>query len=124
MTASVELRVPYLDKAFTNFMQDMTSKESAKKGNKKVHLSSLAAEIYGQDFAYRKKQGFNLNTKEFVRANFRSISFELSNGLNCDLRSFINVAQIRNILKGAEQVQNSEIIYGIYFLNKWLNSRT
>lgn len=70
MAHSIENRVPFLDNNFVStglsFNQELLLKKYNGKLETKYILKQLALNIFGEQFAFRKKMGFGIPLKEFM----------------------------------------------------------
>lgn len=71
MAASVEVRVPLLDYRLAEFAFALPDALRATRGEEKVLLKQLCARMVGSDYAYRKKAGFAMPIRSWLRDALR-----------------------------------------------------
>jgi asparagine synthase (glutamine-hydrolysing) len=71
MAASVEVRVPLLDYRLAEFAFALPDAMRATRGEEKVLLKQLCARMVGSDYAYRKKAGFAMPIRSWLRDHLR-----------------------------------------------------
>lgn len=121
MACSLEIRVPYLDAVLEAFSKSSIRKHKTIRGSLKYHLTALANDTIGPWISKRPKQGFNVNTKDFVTSNLSKITSDLCYNLHPQLLSCTDQTYLSSILHRPPKDRDCELIYGLFLLNKWLN---
>ena len=67
MGASMESRLPFLDRKLVEWAVNLRKEHLFDNGRNKILLKDKAAGIFGEDFAYRTKQGFPMPLKFWLR---------------------------------------------------------
>ncbi len=88
MAWGVEGRPPFLDHRLVEYALSMSPEIKINQNTTKWGLKKILAGIYGDDFAYRKKQAFPTPTERFLRHHQKNWCENLSPGLFKDSSMF------------------------------------
>lgn len=121
MAASVENRVPFLDNEFAQFALSLPPRHLIKirrsRGNKKrlaletkYILKDLCREHFSDSFIFRKKMGFDIPLREYLKdESFRNIFYgEILTGIR--KRNMFEVRQVEKWYEELDNISLSELI--------------
>ena len=119
MAASIELRVPFLDKEVLEVASNLALEQKISKDNTKVLLREAFKDIVPEHISYKKKLGFPTPIRVWLKDELGSIVKETIK--NADVDEFINKEYAFKLLdehiKGTKD--NSRKIWTIYSFLVW-----
>ena len=121
MGFSLEARVPFLDNEMLNYSSHLPFNMKYRNGVKKYILRKLADLHISHEIAYRKKQGFSIPMREWLRGNLKYLVQEhlAPDKLKNDLH--LNEVCVGRIIK--EHMENhanhSHLIWSMISLQMW-----
>ena len=119
MAASIELRVPFLDKEVLEVASNLALEQKISKDNTKVLLREAFKDIVPEHISYKKKLGFPTPIRVWLKDELGSIVKETIK--NADVDEFINKEYAFKLLdehiKGTKD--NSRKIWTIYSFCLW-----
>ena len=119
MAASIELRVPFLDKEVLEVASNLALEQKISKDNTKVLLREAFKDIVPENISYKKKLGFPTPIRVWIKDELGSIVKETIK--NADVDEFINKEYAFKLLdehiKGTKD--NSRKIWTIYSFCLW-----
>jgi asparagine synthase (glutamine-hydrolysing) len=117
MAASVEVRVPLLDKNLVNYFFSTIS-EKASKFVYKPRLTQDLKKRLGKDYCHIKKQGFRFPTDEWMKdyVDWQDVKMELSPILNTN-----HISNLLAVVQHSPQLVSMKLFY-IYTLYLWVKT--
>ncbi|NEW61418.1 asparagine synthase (glutamine-hydrolyzing), partial [Sulfurovum sp. bin170] len=103
MGASIETRVPFLSHEIVNFSAKIDDSLFVKGGETKYLLKKLATRYIPHDNIYRKKVGFEMPLKDWLRDELRDTLYQLIE--TSVQRDFIDMNIIKSIFKAHQEKQ-------------------
>lgn len=76
MAVSLETRVPFLDHTLVEFAASIPSRLKIKRGEKKYILKKAFLSILPKKILYRKKRGFSVPLKHYLRNELRDLAYK------------------------------------------------
>ena len=118
MANSLEVRVPYLDRILINYAKDIPTKYKIKNGQTKYAFRKVANEVLEDKVASKKKLGFPVPIREWIKEDATYIKIKNAFKNNHD---FFNTEYITNLLEEHKQGKrdNSRKIWTIYTFLVW-----
>lgn len=77
MAHSIELRVPFLDRELVELAETLPLEEKFDRRRSKILLKRVAARILPREIVHRKKTGFGLPVRDWLRKDLRPLAQEL-----------------------------------------------
>jgi asparagine synthase (glutamine-hydrolysing) len=120
MANSIELRSPFMDYEFVNFVLSIPGKFKMKAGEPKYILKKALEKILPRNILYRKKMGFCVPLKEwgneimidYVETNLKTFCSNTNLFSENGLKNLLN-----SIKKGNQNGTND--LFTVYFLMAW-----
>ncbi len=124
MAASVEVRVPFIDKKIINTAMSIPGKQKYQKRESKYILKKAAEKFLPKEIIYRPKASFGAPIRSWVSKDLRALVDDLLSEKNIKKRGIFNYNYIRNLIekdrKGLED--NAYQIYQLLTLELWFRA--
>ena len=122
MFASVEVRVPFIDKDVITSAMTIKSKFKFKYGQSKYILKKVAEKYLPKKLIYRRKASFGAPIRSWISGELSAMVDELLSETNINKRNIFNYEKIKLLIendrKGIED--NAYRIYQLLTLELWL----
>lgn len=115
MAASVEVRVPFIDKKFISFVMSIPGKYKYKNRQSKYILKKIAESILPKDIIYRPKASFGAPIRSWISGDLRSLVDEHLSEEKIEKRGIFNYEYIKKII-GDDRKGITDNAYRIYHL--------
>lgn len=115
MAASVETRVPFVDKEVINFAMQIPGKLKIKSGESKYILKKVAEKFLPQTIVYRAKAPFGAPIRSWISNELKSLVNELLSREAVEKRGIFNYDFIKNIID-QDRLGTEDNAYRIYQL--------
>ena len=121
MAASVEVRVPFIDKIFITAAMQIPGALKIKNGTSKYILKKVAENFLPKRIIYRPKASFGAPIRSWISNDLRPMVDELLSEKNITQRGFLNYPFVKKLIdndrKGVED--NAYQIYQLLTLELW-----
>lgn len=121
MAASVEVRVPFIDRQVVTSAMQIPSRFKIKEGISKYILKKAAERCLPEKIIYRPKAAFGAPIRAWISNDLRSMVDELLSEENINKRGFLNYPGVKKIIetdrRGEED--NAYQIYQLLTLELW-----
>jgi asparagine synthase (glutamine-hydrolysing) len=121
MAASVEVRVPFIDKLVVSHAMQIPGYLKIKTGASKYVLKKAAEKFLPKEIIYRKKAAFGAPIRSWISNDLRSMVDELLSKERIERRGFLNYGFVRKMIdddrKGVSD--NAYQIYQLLTLELW-----
>ena len=121
MAASVEVRVPFIDKEVVEFAMSVDGRYKLNKGVSKYILKKVAVGYLPRDIVYRPKASFSMPIRAWISNELRGMVDELLSESQVKKRGFLNYYYVKKIIeqdrRGIED--NAYRIYQMLTLELW-----
>jgi asparagine synthase (glutamine-hydrolysing) len=121
MAASVEVRVPFIDKLVITKAMQVPGKLKIKNGESKYILKKAAEKFLPKKIIYRPKASFGAPIRSWISGDLRNMVDDLLSQENINKRGFFNFDFIKKIIdddrSGIED--NAYQIYQLLTLELW-----
>lgn len=121
MAASVEVRVPFIDKLFINAAMQIPGELKIKNGESKYILKKAAEKFLPKNIIYRSKASFGAPIRSWISNDLRPMVDELLSEQNVRHRGFLNYSFVKKLVEndrnGVED--NAYQIYQLLTLELW-----
>lgn len=121
MAASVEVRVPFIDKLVVTDAMQVPGRLKIKNGISKYILKKAAEKFLPKEIIYRKKAAFGAPIRSWISNDLREMIDELLSKENIDKRGFFNYDFVKTLIdndrKGKED--NAYQLYQLLTLELW-----
>lgn len=122
MAASVEVRVPFIDKELIELAMSIEGRFKIRKGVSKYILKKVACDYIPKNIAYRPKASFSMPIRAWIARDLRSLVDDILSIDNIKRRGILNPRLVRKIIdedrNGRED--NAYRIYQFLTLELWL----
>ena len=122
MAAAIELRVPFLDHKLVEFAASLPTKMKATAFHSKYIFKKYAENILPKEIVYRKKQGFPVPIKQWLRGELGPVASDILLSSRCKDRGIFNVNYLRTMLdrhiSGREDMSIN--IWHVLILEMWM----
>ncbi len=115
MAASVEVRVPFIDREMIRFAMSVPGKFKYKKGEGKYILKRAAETTLPKDIIYRPKASFGAPIRSWISSELRPMIDDLLSESTIRRRGLFNYAIVKNMIDQDRKGLN-DFAYQIYFL--------
>ena len=115
MAASVEVRVPFIDREMIRFAMSIPGKFKYRKGEGKYILKKAAETILPKEIIYRPKASFGAPIRSWISNELRPMIDDLLSESSIRRRGLFNYAFIKNMID-QDRKGSSDFAYQIYFL--------
>ena len=121
MAFSLEARVPFLDNEMINFASSLPFNMKYQKGVKKYMLRKLTAQHLPREIAYRKKQGFSIPMREWIRGDLKYLVLEYLRPEKLKNDPHLNEVTVSRLIKKHmnKQANHSHLIWSMISLQMW-----
>ena len=121
MAASVEERVPFIDKKFITFVMSIAGKYKFKNKQSKYILKKAAEYILPKDIIYRPKASFGAPIRSWISGDLRFMVDEYLSEENINKRGIFNYSYIKKIIDDDRKgiVDNAYRIYQLLTIELW-----
>ena len=121
MAASVEVRVPFIDKKFITFVMSISGKYKFKNKQSKYILKKAAEYILPKDIIYRPKASFGAPIRSWISGDLRFMVDEYLSEENINKRGVFNYSYIKKIIDDDRKgiVDNAYRIYQLLTIELW-----
>ncbi len=117
MAHSIENRVPFLDNHVASFALSIPESEligqsphsNVEKTETKILLKKICTKLFSEEFAYRKKSGFNIPEIEFMSSKTCQDMWINTVKPGIEKRGLFNVSQLNKIMQNLSYASNDEI---------------
>lgn len=121
MAASVEVRVPFIDKELIEYVMQIPGKFKFKKKESKYILKKVAEKYLPHNIIYRPKAGFGAPIRSWISGALKPMVDDLLSKENVEKRGIFNYEFIKNLIekdrKGVED--NAYHIYQLLTIELW-----
>jgi asparagine synthase (glutamine-hydrolysing) len=121
MAASVEVRVPFIDKLVVSKAMEIPGELKIKKGVSKFILKKAAEKFLPHKIIYRPKASFGAPIRSWISNDLRPMVDELLSEQMISKRGFVNYAVVKKLIdndrNGTED--NAYQIYQLLTLELW-----
>lgn len=121
MAASVEVRVPFIDKKFITFVMSIPGKFKYKNKQSKYILKRTAESILPNDIIYRPKASFGAPIRSWISGDLRPMVDECLSMAQIEKRGVFNYDYIKKIIEDDRKgfVDNAYRIYQLLTIELW-----
>jgi asparagine synthase (glutamine-hydrolysing) len=123
MASSVEIRVPFIDKAVVEYGMSIPGKLKFKKGESKYILKKAAEAFLPKEIIYRPKASFGAPIRSWISGDLRPMVDDLLSEKRISERGIFKYAYVRKLIeddrKGIQD--NAYQIYQLLTLELWFN---
>lgn len=113
MAASIELRVPFIDKEVIQFAMQIPGKYKYQGGQSKNILKKVAEKYLPHDIIYRPKASFGAPIRSWISNELKEMVDDLLSKQNVEKRGFFNYNVVKTIIDNDRQ-RKSDNAYKIY----------
>ena len=99
MAASVELRVPFIDRELINLAMKIPGKWKLRKGESKYILKRAAERYLPHDIIYRPKASFGAPIRSWMSGPLSGMVDELLSRENIEKRGFLNYEKVKSMIE-------------------------
>jgi asparagine synthase (glutamine-hydrolysing) len=124
MAASVELRVPYIDKEVVEFAMSIPGKYKYKHGQSKYILKKVAEKYLPKDIVYRPKASFGAPIRSWISNDLSGMVDDLLSETSIKHRGLFNYNQIKDIIQVDKNGKEDKAyqIYQLLTLELWFRN--
>lgn len=115
MSASVEVRVPFVDKELVEFAMAIPGNYKIKNGVSKYILKKAAADYLPQEIINRPKASFGMPIRAWLSGSLKDMIEELLSEANIKRRGLLNYKYVREIIN-QDRLGMNDFAYQIYQL--------
>jgi len=115
MAASVEVRVPFIDKLVIAEAMKIAGNYKFKKGISKYVLKRASERFLPKDIIYRPKASFSVPIRSWVSNDIRDMVDDLLSEENINKRGFLNYSFVKNLIE-MDRAGKEDKAYQIYQL--------
>ena len=122
MLNSLETRAPMLDQYLVEYVASLPSELRTHNGVLKYLLKKVAADLLPAEILTRRKQGFGVPIKHWLRRDLVNFAYELLDSPRAQQRGIFNPQYIRDLLKthaSTKLVNYSDAIWALLCLELW-----
>ena len=121
MAASLELRVPFLDHRFLDFVAEMPSKYRHKKYESKYILKKAMEPYLSSEILYRKKQGFPTPLAIMFQTDLKDYVRDVILSTSALSRGYFNAEEIKKLLNehNSGEQDHHKILWQLLVLELW-----
>ena len=121
MAASVEVRVPFIDKKFISFAMSIPGNYKFKNKQSKYILKKTAESILPNDIIYRPKASFGAPIRSWISGDLRSMVDECLSETQIEKRGIFNYDYIKKIIDDDRKgiIDNAYRIYQLLTIELW-----
>ncbi len=121
MKSSLEVRSPFLDKNLAELAFKLPNEYKINNGEAKYVLKTLAQKHVDQDIFNRKKQGFGIPVKHWLKHELKNLVNEHLSSDQIKKRGFFNPEYVSRILKehNSNVVNHTHKIWSLLWLELW-----
>jgi len=122
MAASLELRVPFLDHKLVEFATSLPSSMKTTMMQSKYIFKKYAEKLLPKTIVYRKKQGFPVPIKQWLRGELNAIAKEILLDSKARHRGIFNTNYIKKMFKVHSSASEdlSKNIWNLLVLEMWM----
>ncbi len=121
MMASVEVRVPYIDRHYIEFVMSIPGKYKFKKNIQKYILKKVSEKYLPLDIIYRPKASFGAPIRSWISNDLRPLVDDLLSKKNVEKRDIFNYKMIKKIIDNDRtgKEDNAYRIYQLLTIELW-----
>ncbi len=121
MACSLETRVPFLDHELVELAFQMPARLKVGSGQTKVLLKKVASKYLPHDCVYRRKEGFSIPMKHWLKTTFRPLMEELLCPSHLSSEGLFNVATVDRLKREhlAGQANHSHVLWPLLVFQDW-----
>jgi asparagine synthase (glutamine-hydrolysing) len=121
MMTSLEVREPFMDTALIELAARMPSHLKVKGMQTKYLLKKVTERYYPKEFIYRKKWGFGIPVKRWIRGKLRSRFEETLSSERIEAAGLVNPEMVQRLLKEhlEEKANHSHPLWNLFVLHTW-----
>ena len=121
MAASVEVRVPFIDKRFISHAMSIPGKFKFRQNESKYILKKAAEDFLPKEIIYRAKASFGAPIRSWISGELRPIIDELLSKENIEKRGIFNHKEIKQMIQEDRRgvVDNAYKIYHLLTIELW-----
>ena len=121
MAASVEVRVPFIDKLMVTKAMEIPGHLKIKRGESKSILKKAAEKVLPKEIIYRKKASFGAPIRSWVANELKSMVDELLSEENINKRGFLNYSVVKQMIESDRNGEEDKAyqIYQLLTLELW-----
>jgi asparagine synthase (glutamine-hydrolysing) len=121
MAASLEARVPFLDKDLVEMAFQIPSRLKVARGRTKILLKQVASRHVPRDCIYRPKEGFSVPIKHWLKSDLRPHMEELLSSTRLREAGLFNVGTVERLKAEhlADRANHSHILWSMMVFEDW-----
>ena len=123
MFYSLEARVPYLSNTVLDYASSISYKDCIEDNQGKVNIKKILANKASAEWVYKKKQGFGVPMKEWIRQEIKQDVYETIMNMPTELAVAFDIRKLDKLLQNEYSLDskssNNGLIWAIYALVKW-----
>ena len=121
MAASVEVRVPFIDKLMVTKAMQIPGHLKIKRGVSKSILKKAAEKVLPKEIIYRKKASFGAPIRSWIANDLRIMVDELLSEENINKRGFLNYSVVKQMIESDRRGDEDKAyqIYQLLTLELW-----
>ena len=111
MAASIELRMPYLDRALVEYVASIPRRMMVRGVRGKIALRESMSPVIPPEVARRSKRGFQAPFRQWSLSVLRPVIEDLLLNQNSKLKAFVDLRRVQELLnEHANRIENREKI--------------
>jgi asparagine synthase (glutamine-hydrolysing) len=121
MAASLEARVPFLDRNLVELAFQIPSRLKVARGRTKILLKQIASRHVPRDCVYRPKEGFSVPIKHWLKSDLRPRMEELLASTRLREAGLFNVGTVERLKAEhlADRANHSHILWSMMVFEDW-----
>ncbi|MFO7901848.1 MAG: asparagine synthase (glutamine-hydrolyzing) [Pirellulaceae bacterium] len=121
MAASLEARVPFLDRELVELALQIPSRLKVARGRTKILLKQVASRHVPRDCVYRPKEGFSVPIKHWLKTDLRPHMEELLASTRLQQAGLFNVGTVERLKAEhlADRANHSHILWSLMVFEDW-----
>jgi asparagine synthase (glutamine-hydrolysing) len=121
MAASLEARVPFLDKDLVEMAFQIPSRLKVARGRTKILLKQVASRHVPRDCIYRPKEGFSVPIKHWLKSDLRPRMEDLLSPVRLREAGLFNVGTVERLKAEhlADRANHSHILWSMMVFEDW-----
>jgi asparagine synthase (glutamine-hydrolysing) len=121
MMNSIEVRSPFLDHNLVQFVAKLPNNIKLYKGINKYVIKKLAQKYIDNDFLSRKKQGFGIPIKHWLKSELKQFAQNILFSEVCKSRNIFNMEYVKHLVEEHENnnADHTHKIWALICLEMW-----
>ena len=121
MANSLEVRSPFLDRELMEFANSLPTSLKIKWGQTKYLLKKVAARYLPEELVYRKKMGFGIPLKEWIKKDLRDLIDDYLSEHRVRRANIFSYKEVNKVLREhySGQKNNSSPIWTLFVFQYW-----